>query len=180
MYLTKLLFIVVLPLTLLACAPRDAESEAETEIAKTNLAKPASTPITTPDQLIRELYRQHDAGNGPFFQDNDHSLVNRFFEKELADLIWADVTESDAGDSMLDADPLYNAQDTDIEHFTVHAPAERDGATEVRVTFENFGKKQELRYRMVRMRGKWCISDILYPDGSQLFQLLSGQADEMP
>ncbi|WP_077920993.1 DUF3828 domain-containing protein [Spirosoma sp. 209] len=179
MYATKLLLIIGLFAGTYACTIQDTQQDTPPNQASPVTASRVKKP-STPDALVRELYRQHDAGNGPFFQTDDRPLLSRYFDGELADLIWADMTTTEAGESMLDADPLYNAQDIDIKKFNVHPAAERDGATEVRVTFENFGEQQEIRCRMIQLRGKWRIADIIYPDGSQLYQLLSGPDEEMP
>ncbi|MGF7213907.1 hypothetical protein GGR92_000047 [Spirosoma lacussanchae] len=179
MHATKLLLIIGLLAGMNACTIRETQQDTPPDQASP-VAAPRVKKTSTPDALVQELYRQHDAGNGPFFQTDDRPLLGRYFERELADLIWADMTTTEAGESMLDADPLYNAQDIDIKKFSVHPAAERDGATEVRVTFENFGEQQEIRCRMIQLRGKWRIADIIYPDGSQLYQLLSGPDEETP
>ncbi len=141
-----------------------------------------SSVSDTPEDLIRTLYKAHDAKKSPFFQAKDRTLVDRFFVEEMADLIWEDATiAAKTGEvALLDADPLYNAQDMDIQDFVIH-PAQIDGEqAEVLVTFTNFGEKKEFTYLLDNENGKWLISDIFYGDGSQLFQLLSGRAEEMP
>lgn len=135
-----------------------------------------------PEALILTLYKAHNARKSPFFQAKDRALVDRFFVEEIADLIWEDATIAvkTGEQALLDADPLYNAQDMDIQDFVVH-PAQTDGdQAEVLVTFTNFGEKKEFTYLLDNENGKWLISDIFYGDGSQLFQLLSGRAEELP
>ena len=142
----------------------------------------AQSLANSPKALVQALYKAHDARKSPFFQAKDRALVDKFFVEEMAALIWEDATiAAKTGElALLDADPLYNAQDMDIQNFVVH-PAEVDGdQAEVTVTFTNFGEKKELTYLLDNENGKWLISDIFYGDGSQLFQLLSGQAEEMP
>lgn len=136
----------------------------------------------SPESIVRALYKAHDAKKSPFFQAKDRALIDRFFVDEMADLIWEDATiAAKTGEqALLDADPLYNAQDMDIRDFMVHA-AQTDGdQAEVLVTFTNFGEKKEFTYLLDNENGKWLIGDIFYGDGSQLFQLLSGRAEEMP
>ena len=176
MHPTNLLIFAGLLIGGLSCTPaktkRDSPPTSSTQNTSVS-TRPASVNPTTPGELVRELYRQHDAGYGPFSQTDDRSLINEFFEKELADLIWEDVTSAEAGESVLDTDPLYNTLDTDVENVMVHPPIQRDGATEVLVTFDTDHGPQTVCYRMAHLRSSWRISDILYPDGSQLFRLLS-------
>ena len=42
-----------------------------------------------PEQLVSNLYRQHKR-QSPFFQTKKRALLDRYFEKQLADLIWKD------------------------------------------------------------------------------------------
>lgn len=57
----------------------------------------AGTPASGGDQsaasaisaLIADLYKQHDAEKGPF-REKKRAVVDRFFAKPLADLIWKD------------------------------------------------------------------------------------------
>jgi len=149
-------------------------------VIQTSSAAPSAAE--SPEVLIRALYKAHDSKKSPFFQATNRVLVDRFFVEEMADLIWEDATiAAKTGEmALLEADPLYNAQDMDIQDFVIH-PAQTDGdQAEVMVTFINFGEKKEFTYLLDNENGKWLISDIFYGDGSQLFQLLSGRAEEMP
>jgi hypothetical protein len=165
--------------------PKD-ETTAPTAVPSISIsqtAAPAPTQVSEPPEaLVRALYKTHDAKKSPFFQAKDRALVDKFFVDEMADLIWEDATiAAKTGEqALLDADPLYNAQDMDIKDFVIH-PAQIDGdQAEVLVTFTNFGEKKEFTYLLDKEGGKWLIGDIFYGDGSQLFQLLSGRAEEMP
>ncbi|WP_019988154.1 DUF3828 domain-containing protein [Rudanella lutea] len=176
--------------TLLGCSANQTQHEANTEtkpaaqtaVAVHQTALTATAAQNTPDGLIRALYKAHDAGKSPFFQDKDRALVDRFFVKEMADLIWDDaVLSARNGDiGMLSADPLYNAQDMDVKDFVIHQPEIDGDGAEVLVTFINLGEKQELTYLLEKEKGQWRIGDLFYGDGRQLFQLLSGRAEETP
>ncbi len=48
----------------------------------------------TPEALIADLYKQHDAKKSPFFQTKNRALVDKYFTKATADLIWKDATNS--------------------------------------------------------------------------------------
>lgn len=98
----------------------------------------------SPERLVADLYRQHKT-RSPFFQHQSRSLVDRYFDKDLADRIWG-IPNSPDEVGPLDGDPLYNAQDVEIRNFVIHKPTLRNGAATVLVTFSNFGKKQEIRF----------------------------------
>lgn len=116
------------------------------------------------ETLVTELYRQHDARRGPFFQTEGKERVDRFFEPSLANLIWKDAVEAQGEVGALDFDPLYDGQDVEPKNLTVH-PAQADGASvRVPVSFDNYGEKRQLTYLLVSVAGTWKISDIRYAD----------------
>lgn len=125
---------------------------------------------TTPDGLVRTLYTAHKSRRtDPLFQMKNRTLLEKYFAKDLAQLLWKDAKTSAEKNEVgaLDGDPLYNAQDMKITAFLVK-PAEygesnRDLA-DVPVTFKNFGKEQTIVFRVERdSRKTWKITDILYP-----------------
>ncbi len=65
----------------------------------------------------------------------------KFFDKQLADLIWKDIHDTPEGEvGYLDFGPPYNAQDMKITQFQIGSPVrEGDKATAV-VSFKNFGQ----------------------------------------
>jgi hypothetical protein len=130
---------------------------------------------TTPDALVRDLYTAHkNRRTDPFFQTKDSVRLQKYFAKDLADLIWKDAKTSAEKNEVgaLDGDPIYNAQDMKITAFRVKPPEYGEGnrdLADVPVTFKNFGKEQTILFRVERdSRKVWKITDILYPgnDGS--------------
>src|SRR5438045_208764 len=90
-----------------------------------------------PNAVVADLYKQHDAKRGPFFQTKSRARVDKYFTKGLADVIWKDATTANGEVGALDGDPLYNAQDVAIKKFAVgKAVIKGDNAT-VQVTFTN-------------------------------------------
>jgi len=75
--------------------------------AQTRAAKPKS-----PDALVADLYKAHNAKRSPFFQTRSRARIYQYFEKDLADLIWKDAITSKGEVGVIDGDPLYDAQDT--------------------------------------------------------------------
>jgi uncharacterized membrane protein len=124
----------------------------------------------TPEQAVDALYKQHKR-QSPFFQTKSRALVDRFFDKELADLIWnMPNTPDEVGP--LDGDPLYNAQDMEIRNFVIHKAKVTGDTATVLVTFTNIGKKQEVKFLLASRRSGWKITNIKYDDGTDLIQIL--------
>ncbi|MFL6286748.1 MAG: hypothetical protein ACJ74Q_26715 [Pyrinomonadaceae bacterium] len=137
-----------------------------------------------PDAVVRNLYRVHVAGSGPFFQTKSRALVGRYFTKDLADLIWKDAVASKEGGGVgaIDFDPLYHAQDTRITAFKVGQPSYGDGnlkVADVEVSFKNMGKAERILFRVEQDAAhNWKISNIHYlSDNSSLRDILSNAAE---
>src|SRR5262245_31297947 len=125
---------------------------------------------TTPDALVRDLYAAHkNRRTDPFSQTKDRARLDKYFAKDLADLLWKDAKTSAENNEVgaLDGDPLYNAQDMKITAFSIKPPEYGEGnrdLADVRVTFKNIGKEETVLFRVERNSQKvWKITDILYP-----------------
>ncbi len=137
----------------------------------------------TPDAVVRNLYaaRKRPATD-PFFQTKSRARLDKYFTKELGDLLWKDAVTSAKSNEVgaLDGDPLYNAQDMKITAFRIKPPQFGEGnlnLADVPVTFKNFGKEETILFRLQRDKGGvWKISDIFYPgnpdDASSLQKML--------
>jgi len=130
-----------------------------------------STTRMAPTQLVADLYRQHKQ-QSPFFQHTNRALVDRYFDKKLADLLW-NMPNSPDEVGPLDGDPLYNAQDMDIKNFVVHPAALLNESATVLVTFTNIGKKQEVKFLLAMNKTGWKITNIKYDDGTDLIGILT-------
>src|SRR4051812_11957508 len=130
--------------------------------------------VASPDAVVRELYRVHRNGYGHVFDKPGRKLQQRFFDENLANLIWKDLTETPQDEvGRLDFDPLYNAQDIHITRFRIGAPAlEGDKAT-VHVTFNNYDRKEDLKFLLVKTATGWKISNIDYGEGFTLLKILT-------
>ena len=60
----------------------------------------------TPDVIIKNLYAAQKADSGPFFQYKNRALVDRYFSKDLADMIWKDAVDAKGEVGAIDFDPL--------------------------------------------------------------------------
>jgi hypothetical protein len=145
----------------------EANSNAETaESIAANASGEAQQ--VAPDAVVKDLYKTHDKNAGAILDGNSRKLIDKYFDKTLADFFWKDLTTHKDEVGVLDFDPFYNAQDVDIKNFKIGAPKiEGDKATVV-VTFQNFDRKDTLIYTLTRQNPTWKISDIKYTDGSTL------------
>jgi hypothetical protein len=136
-----------------------------------------STKARSPKALVVDLYRQHSV-RSPFFQTRSRTLLDRYFTKELGDLLWQDARSSGDEVGALDGDPLFNAQDMDIKKFSIAEGTVLAGAATVPVSFENFGAKHQIIFRLVAQRTGWKIADIAYDDGASLVEILKRDRSE--
>lgn len=104
-------------------------------------------------------------------------MLDRYFSRELADLLWRDARSSGGEVGALDGDPLFNAQDMEIKKFSIHEGAGGPRMMVVPVTFENFGKPQEIKFRLFSLGPIWKISNIEYDDGTSLLGILKADRD---
>ena len=144
----------------------------------------AQKRAAAPEVVVRNLYTaQKSRATDPFFQTKSRARLDKFFAKELGDLIWNDAVTSARNKEVgkLGGDPLYNAQDMKITGFRIKRPMPGEGnldLVDVPVTFKNFGKEQTILFRLERdKRRAWKITDIFYPDNedsaSSLTKILS-------
>ncbi|HEX3283011.1 MAG TPA: DUF3828 domain-containing protein [Pyrinomonadaceae bacterium] len=133
-------------------------------------ARSNSAVRLTPEQVVAALYKQHKK-QSPFFQKKSRALVDRYFDKELADLIWNIHNPPDEV-GPIDGDPLYNAQDMEIRSFIIHKAKLTGDTATVLVTFTNFGKKQEVTFLLASRPSGWKITNIKYDNGTDLSGIL--------
>jgi Protein of unknown function (DUF3828) len=145
------------------------ETNANIETSDTTSANVSGeTQQNAPDALIKDLYKTHDKNSGAILDGNSRKLLDKYFDKRLADLMWKDLTTHKDEVGVLDFDPFYNAQDVEIKNFKIGAPKIEGEKAEVVVTFQNFDRKDTLIYTLTRQNAAWKISDIKYTDGSTL------------
>ena len=140
-----------------------------------------------PNAIIKNLYKAQTSNKGPFFQTKSRVLVDKYFTKDLADLIWKDAVNSKGEIGNLDFDPLYNSQDPDPKDFVIMdtgwgGDAKFGPADEavVQVTFKQDGKEFMVSFRFHQQKSKqWKIYDIRYAvegeDDMFLKAILSGK-----
>jgi hypothetical protein len=131
-------------------------------------AQSTSKGVTTPEALVADLYRAEKQKRSPFFQTRSRALLNKYFEKDLATLIWNDAVKSKGEVGVIDGDPLYDAQDMEIKHFAISKARHEQDRELVDVTFENFGEKKTITFILVKGAAAWRIHDIVYAEGRTL------------
>jgi len=136
-------------------------------IAAGSLSAQPSTNAS-PDGLVKDLYRVHNQKHSPFFQTRNRALLDKYFEKPLADLIWKDARSSKGEVGVIDGDPLYDAQDMEIKKFAIAKPRLEEGRALVDATFENLGQQKTITYIVVKGKTGWRIRDIVYGEGRTL------------
>lgn len=130
-----------------------------------------SAAMLAPEQTVKNLYAVKGAAN-PFFQKKSRALVDKYFTRELADVIWKDATASGEGVGALDFDPLYYAQDVRITNLVV-GKADANGV--VKVKFKNMGKDEEIIYTLVKENTAskvWKIESVMYDDAEDLGSII--------
>jgi hypothetical protein len=138
-------------------------------------ASPSVVQSGSPRAVVVDLYKQHDSQKSPFFQTENRPLVDKFFTKALADLIWKDATSSSGEVGALDGDPLYNAQDLQVKNFKIGSAVIKGKTATVPVTFSNMGRKNKLTFSLSRVGDGWKISNISYGGSESLMKWLKAE-----
>ena len=145
----------------------------------------SKTKPTNPNVIIKNLYKAQKAGTGPFFQTKSRAVVDKYFTKSLADLIWKDAVAAKGEVGALDFDPLFGVQDPTVTEFVImdtgwggdakFGPADQ---AVVQVTFKIGGEKKMVSFRFQQQKSKvWKIYDIRYVGDPDKFlkDILSGK-----
>lgn len=131
-----------------------------------------------PETVVSELYKLHDARKGPFFQSKDRGLVDRFFTKTIADMIWRSNNGPEGEIGAIDFDPLYDAQDVEIKELKFAASDVKENEATVTASFLNFSDKRSVKFLMKRVGETWKIDDIKYTDMTLLGILKDAYKDQ--
>ncbi|SFE63038.1 hypothetical protein [Spirosoma endophyticum] len=174
---TSYLFLVLTAIGL-SCQTKPKQETATTSIATEDSASALAkrpgpdTPRSAADRLVRALYFEHNKKENPFQEKKDRTLVDQFFAKPTADLIWSDALKSAGKVNRSKINLLFNAPDAAVKKTWVLPAIVGGSRAIVYVTFENKGKVEEVRIDMQQISGRWRITEMVYPDGKRLTQLL--------
>jgi hypothetical protein len=147
----------------------------------------SKTKAIAPNIIVKNLYAAQKAGSSPFFQTKSRALVDKYFTKDLADLIWKDAIKANGEVGAIDFDPLYGSQDPQISNFTImetgwggDSKFGPDDEAVVQVTFTDSAKKRMVSFQFKQGKDKnWKIYDVHYrsDDGVvKLVEILSNAA----
>ncbi len=173
-YLTFFLLV-----SFLACQtkPKQEKNEDKTVVVDDSAATLAKrpgpdAPRTVPDRLVRALYFEHNKKENPFREKKNRALIDEFFTKSTADIIWDDAQRSSAKVNRTKINLLYNAPDNNIKKMWVEPAAVGGTRAIVYVTFTNKDKPEEVKIDMQKIAGRWGITEINYPNDQQLTKIL--------
>lgn len=127
----------------------------------------AGSSRSAADRLVRALYFEHNQKENPFREKRDRTLAEQFFAKSTADLIWKNAQKSPGNVNL-----LFNAPDASIKKTWVEPAAIGGSRAIVYVTFDNKAKPEEVKIDLQQIAGRWRITNMLYPNGKQLTELL--------
>ena len=134
----------------------------------------ADTKKSSPEDFIRSLYRFHQPGRDTPDWFADKRTLSMYFDKEVTALFIKDdeCVKREQGVCNLDFDPIYDAQDFEKETTNLQIAAVAGQPDLFNVTFTNLGTRT-LVYRLTNTPSGWRISDIKYPEGPSLKEILS-------
>lgn len=188
---THYFLLILLAAATLACSPitdNTANQSGNTANTASTDSQPGGTPAAgsgelqtnEPELLVADLYKQHDAQKSPFFQKKDRPLVDKFFAKPLADLIWKDAHGPEGEIGAIDFDPIYDGQDTEIKNFAVGKSEIKGETANVVTNFTNFGEKKSIFFAMKQVGDNWKIEDIKYGKQGSLLKMYKDHFASVP
>jgi hypothetical protein len=140
-------------------------------VATFNLFATATAQDRSAQELVRQIY-QLDKAKEPLLQNP--KLIEHYFDLRLAALLKKDLSEHKAdGIGLLDFDPLYDAQDTEITRLGIGNPVISGDQATVLVRFKNFGEPKRVTFRLNRSEGQWKVENIIYPGHTNLVDIMS-------
>lgn len=151
-------------------------TESNTVNSSQNAEAAGQSQQGAPEALVKDLYKTHEKNQGKILDGKSRTLLDKYFDKKLAGLLWKDLTSHKDEVGVLDFDPFYNTQDPDIKKLNVGAAKIEGTHATVVVTFENFGQKQTVTYSLSQGTGGWKISNISYGAGENLLKYFADDA----
>jgi Protein of unknown function (DUF3828) len=132
--------------------------------AKKPIAK--KTAANTPEQVVKDLFAaQKSEKTNPFTQTQSRALVDRYFAKDIADMIWKTGAAANGELVKSDIDPLYGTDYPEITNLVFGSAKEKAGPDDVfvKVTYRDLGTATSTRFSLRREANKtWKIYDIGY------------------
>jgi hypothetical protein len=132
----------------------------------------------TPEVFIQKIYMSdHKPMSKRGIDFTKRESLARYFDGDLTDLFIKDFEcrkKEQGGVCNLDFDPILDAQDFDEKTKDLKIVNVSGQPNVFNVTFTNLGTRT-LIYNLKKTPKGWRISDIKYPEGPSLKELLSGE-----
>jgi hypothetical protein len=154
-----------------------AQDSSNTQVIEQDLAvNEAEEPLTgteqaVPEELIKDLYKTHEKDHDPILSGKSRRLLDKYFDKKLANLIWKDLSTRRNEIGVIDFDIFYNTQDPMIKNLSVNSAKIEGTKATVPVTFTNGGAKETVTYLLTQQNSAWKITDIKYHNAGSLLKI---------
>jgi hypothetical protein len=127
----------------------------------------------TPEQFLQKLYQGNPTSKPPIDLTKKENL-NKYFDGDLVRLFLKDFEcqKKSGGICNLDFDPIYDAQDMEAKTTNLKVSKVKGQGEQFAVTFTNIDTRT-LIYTLKNTKEGWRISDIKYPQGPSLKEILS-------
>jgi len=128
----------------------------------------AQPPEAPPKTFLDNIYKNYVGKNAKGLPLKNNETIQLYFAVPLANAIIKDRAEAaKRGEApTLDGDPFVDAQDWDIEKYSIDLKMNGSTAAAGTVKFANAGKDVTMTLDLVRPTGTWHIADIRGPSGS--------------
>jgi len=138
------------------------------------LTVPVMAADSSPEKTVQEAYRIEQqalakpgsSAKAPW--DEPHR--DKLFSKKLAALLARDmIYQEEAGDmGNIDPDPFTGSQDAQVKELQLTVTSKpANGRAEVTASFRSFGKRTNIRFRMIEEDSDWKIDNIFVPVGGK-------------
>jgi hypothetical protein len=131
--------------------------------------------VQTPEGFLQNLYTsEHKPMTKPEIDFTKKESLAKYFDLQLTNLFIKDFEcqKKEQGVCNLNFDPIYDAQDFDKQTIGLKVTSLAAQPNAFQVTFTNLGTRT-LIYKLKKTSAGWRISDIKYPEGPSLKELLS-------
>jgi len=131
----------------------------------------------TPEGFLQNLYTsEHKPMTKQEIDFTKKESLAKYFDLQLTNLFIKDFEcqKKEQGVCNLDFDPIYDAQDFDKQTTGLKVTSLAGQPNVFQVTFTNLGTRT-LIYKLKKTSAGWRISDIKYPEGTSLKELLSSE-----
>lgn len=122
---------------------------------------------TTPDAIVKELYKLHDADKSPLYKAKDRAAMEKYFAEDFVDLVWVGGKEPNLMNKLaVEGDALYGTSGVGkAKNLNVGKPQINGDKAIVTADFETaeedakYEKKSAI-YEMVKEKAGWRIADV--------------------